>query len=103
MLSYAQQHLAKPLTINDLASTGEVSAAHLARLFRSQFGYPPMAYLARLRMTKARELLRDDRLSIKEVAVKVGYPDAHHFARAFHDFEGLSPSQYRVAYIPPQS
>lgn len=98
--SFARSRLAKPLTLEELAATGRVSTSHLTRLFRTHLGYPPMAYLTRLRMIKARELLLDDRLSVKEVAFQVGYPDAHHFARAFHQFDGLSPSQYRHAYKP---
>jgi two-component system response regulator YesN len=60
-----------------------------------------MTYLARLRMIKARELLRDDRLSVKEVASQVGYTDGHHFAREFRRFDGMSPSQYRKISSSP--
>lgn len=95
VLARMSSSLSAQLTITDLAEVGTVSAAHLTRLFRTQLGYPPMTYLARLRMIKARELLRDDRLSIKEVAGQVGYADGHHFAREFRRFDGMSPSQYR--------
>jgi AraC-like DNA-binding protein len=103
VLAHMSSSLSTPLTITDLAEVGTVSTAHLTRLFRTQLGYPPMTYLARLRMIKARELLRDDRLSVKEVAHQVGYTDGHHFAREFRRFDGMSPSQYRKISASPGS
>jgi AraC-like DNA-binding protein len=96
VLAHIESHLADHFTITDLAGIGGVSNAHLTRLFRQELGYAPMGYLTKRRMIKARELLRDERLSIKEIAGQVGYKDAHHFARAFRQFDGLSPSQHRI-------
>jgi two-component system response regulator YesN len=100
VLAHIDSHLADHFTITDLAAIGGVSNAHLTRLFRQELGYAPMGYLTKRRMAKARELLRDERLSIKEIAVRVGYKDAHHFARAFRQFDGLSPSQHRISAAP---
>ena len=99
VLSYIESRLAHPFTIDDLAVVANLSTVHLTRLFRTKLGYPPMAYLARMRMIKARELLRDERLSVKKIAAAVGYSDAKHFARAFRLFDGLSPSQHRGSSV----
>jgi AraC-like DNA-binding protein len=100
VLAHIDSHLADPFTITDLAAIGAVSNAHLTRLFRQELGYAPMGYLTKRRMIKARELLRDERLSIKEIAARVGYKDPHHFTRVFRQFDGLSPSQHRISAGP---
>ena len=46
-------------------------------------------------MEQARKLLRDSRLSIGEIAARVGYPDPFHFSKTFKNSEGVSPSQFR--------
>ena len=46
-------------------------------------------------MEQARKLLRDSRLSVGEIAARVGYPDPFHFSKTFKNSEGVSPSRFR--------
>ena len=46
-------------------------------------------------MQKAKKLLLDSQLSIKEIAARVGYPDPFHFSKSFKNAVGMSPAQYR--------
>ena len=46
-------------------------------------------------MRQAKKLLMDTRLTVREVAVRVGYPDPFHFSRIFRNAVGISPAQYR--------
>ncbi|MCC6794529.1 MAG: helix-turn-helix domain-containing protein [Candidatus Hydrogenedentes bacterium] len=67
---------------------------HLQRKYGVSFSQ----YVARLRIDKAKELLRRTRLGIGEVATRVGISDQSNFTKQFRKFEGLSPVQYREQY-----
>ena len=51
--------------------------------------------LLRTRMTRARELLSDPSLQIQEIAARTGYSDTHYFSKAYRNYYGESPTQYR--------
>ncbi|EGO8073496.1 helix-turn-helix transcriptional regulator, partial [Enterococcus faecalis] len=54
----------------------------------------PINYLIQIRLNHAKELLKNDSLSVKEVAKTVGYEDAYHFSKLFKKYYGKSPSQF---------
>ena len=58
-------------------------------------GEPTANYVLRVRMGKAKRLVRTTSASIGEVAAKCGFQDVAHFSRAFKQFFGVTPSQYR--------
>ena len=87
------------LDADDLAEAAGMSASHFNRLFRTWTGHSPMEYLRRHRVARARELLADVDLSIKEIARRVGFDDAFHFSKVFHKIDGLSPTQFRDAVL----
>ncbi len=63
--------------------------------FRKSFGCSPREMLQRLRMEHAKSLLLESSLSIKEIAVRVGYFEQHNFNRMFHRYTGVAPSTWR--------
>ena len=68
----------------------------LRHRFRKVFGVSPQGMLVRLRMNRAKELLRTGSFSVKEIASQLGYARQHEFARAFHKFIGMSPSEWKT-------
>ena len=50
------------------------------------------------RMNKAKEMLRDTDIMVKDITQQVGYFDAASFVRKFKETEGLTPSEYRIRY-----
>ena len=55
---------------------------------------PPMAYLTRLRLARAKELLRRGDMLVKDVAGEVGLQDPYYFMRTFKAHENVTPSQF---------
>jgi AraC-like DNA-binding protein len=98
-VAYVQEHFAEPLDAGRLAEIAGVSPSHLTRLFRQQTGHAPMDYLRRVRVQRARVLLEEVDLSIKEIARRVGFEDPFHFSKVFHRLDGLPPSLYREALL----
>lgn len=88
-------NLERKVSLRELADAAKLSESRLSHLFKSQTEMSPGAYLMRLRMEKARQLLATSLLSIKQVMAMAGYYNkshfTHHFRKAFH----LSPSAYR--------
>ena len=92
-------YLARQWTVDDLGREVGLSRSALADRFTRLIGEPPMRYLNRLRMERARELLESavqSHLSIKEIAACVGCRDVSHFVRDFEKRFGLSPKRYRA-------
>ncbi|PYS93804.1 MAG: hypothetical protein DMF64_03305 [Acidobacteria bacterium] len=96
-LMHAQLHEDVPL--EEMAAAAFLSPFHFARLFKKVTGTTPHAYLAALRLERARALLATTDLSITEVSARVGYTSPSHFAKAFRQATGLSPRTFRAALI----
>ena len=89
------EHLTEEFSLERLAAQAGLSKFHFHRLFKSATGVSPSHYHTSLRMSEARRLLRETRLSVVDVALEVGYANPSHFARLFRKETGLSPSDYR--------
>ena len=92
---YLQENYDRQVDLSALAESLGVSAPYLSKLFHEQTGTSPMRYLTDLRMSRARKLLTDSGLTVREIAVRVGYPDPFHFSRSFKNAVGVSPVQFR--------
>jgi AraC-like DNA-binding protein len=90
---------ARAWTVEDLAAQAALSRAALARKFVELVGDSPMQYLAAWRMHLARSLLRESRLSVGEIAERVGYESEAAFNRAFSRVMGTPPASWRRAHV----
>lgn len=89
--------LANPdLALADLARAADLSINHLTRCFRDEFGQTPIQYVLHLRLERARDLLRQSALSIKQIAHLAGFRDQGYFTRQFTRAVGHSPSVFRT-------
>lgn len=96
VLSWMEEHMDKPVGVDDMARVILVSPAHLCRLFRKHLGTSPLDYLIHLRMDKARNmLLSHPELRVKEIAALVGYQDENYFARMFRARFGMAARDFR--------
>ncbi|TGN17264.1 AraC family transcriptional regulator [Leptospira idonii] len=80
-------------TIESLAKGIGISRANLASKFKEVLHIPPMEYLARMRMDKARDLFQKENTTLEEVALAVGYSSAFAFSKAYKRFFGVSPAR----------
>jgi len=83
------------LGIDDMGSLVNASRATLVRLFRQHRSLSPAACFRRIRLEHARHLLRTTPLSITEIALETGFSSSQHFATAFRQYFGHSPSAWR--------
>ncbi|HWA73314.1 MAG TPA: AraC family transcriptional regulator [Polyangiaceae bacterium] len=93
--SYMSENLAADVTLGELANLVGLSRFHFCHAFRLATGCRPHQWLTRLRMDRARALLRTRELRIIDVALAVGYETQSAFAAVFRKSTGLTPSAYR--------
>jgi AraC family transcriptional regulator len=89
------EHLAEELNLSQMAAKAGLSKFHFHRLFKRATGVSPSHYQIDLRMNLARQLLRETKKSIMDVALDVGYANPSHFAKVFSRETGLTPTEYR--------
>lgn len=86
------------IRVPELARMENLSNSRYIALFGKQMGMPPSAYIVRLRVNTACDLLRGTDMSIKQIGAMVGYEDAHFFSRTFKRHVGVSPQAYRQTH-----
>jgi len=91
---FLHTHLARAVTLAEMASVAGLSQFHLARYFRDAFGEAPIAYHRELRLRRAADLLAGGE-SVAEVAEKTGYSDQVALSHAFRRRYGAPPHLWR--------
>ena len=91
------------LSISMLAEKFHVSIAYMSYLFKKYFNENFSDYLWKLRVSKAKELLRGTSKPIEEICIEVGYENVSSFRRKFKKELGITPSQYRSGTEPVES
>lgn len=81
-------------TVSDLANEAALSRSAFFARFNRTVGQSPMGYLLAWRMALAKQLLRNRKLGIEQVAERVGYGSASTFSVAFARYAGMSPARY---------
>jgi transcriptional regulator GlxA family with amidase domain len=95
-IAVMEEQLDQPLRIADLAAQLNLSPSRYRSLFRAECGCLPREFLRALRMDRARVLLAEAPLLVKQVMSEVGVSDASHFLRDFKSRFGESPSAFRA-------
>jgi AraC family transcriptional regulator of arabinose operon len=93
--SFINSHYNHSLSLHNLAEMTHLSPSHFSHIFVQTLGMPPMEYVRRMRMNKAKQKLIDSSASLRQIAEQTGYESQSHFSRAFRHAEGISPLQYR--------
>jgi AraC-like DNA-binding protein len=87
----------QPHPISELAQEAGYSPDHFARIFKQTIGISPQAYVIRVRIDRAKQLLVESSLSISQIADVLGYEDLYFFSRQFKRKTGKTPRAYRSA------
>jgi len=90
---------AQRLRVSRLAALAGLSRSRFEHLFKQQTGESFITHLRRVRLERAKSLLADYSLSIKEVSFKCGYSSSSSFSRDFKKFFHISPSKCRFSII----
>ncbi|MGM0601992.1 MAG: helix-turn-helix domain-containing protein [Bacillota bacterium] len=95
-LLYMEDNYDRDLALEEVADEIGLSFYYFSHLFKEEVGENFITYLNRLRIRKAKELLRETNLNISEIAFKVGFNTPNYFTRVFKEFVNMPPSKYRT-------
>jgi len=95
VVRFIEMNYANKITVAEIASSIGLNRSYLNAIFHKQMNTSIQDYLIRYRMQRACQLMRNDALSIGDIARSVGYDDPLHFSKMFKKYQGQSPSEYR--------
>jgi AraC family transcriptional regulator len=98
VLAYITEHLARPITLRDLAAVAHMDPYHFLRAFRQSTGVTSHQDLLARQIARAQTLLEDPTVSITEVASRVGCQTPSHFTVLFRRWTSLTPTASRAAH-----
>ncbi len=93
--SFIQEHLSDGISLEEAAAYVNVNPFYLSKLFKEETGENFIDYVTDLRLEKAKELLKEGKLSIKELSWATGYPDQNYFSKVFRKKFGVTPTEFR--------
>ncbi len=95
VIEFMHHSLPHQVGLEDLANTAGLSPSHFSHQFRTSMGMSPYKYLRTLRIDRSKSLLKNQDLSVLEVAAAVGFDNQQHFATVFRSVVGVTPSAFR--------
>lgn len=94
-MQFVRDNLGSPLALATVAQYLHVSPRHLFRLMRDTCGVGYTAFVQQERLARARQLLSETAMPIKDVASMTGFSSVHYFTRLFTRESGVTPGTYR--------
>ena len=96
VLNYIGDNLAENLSLSQLATVAGMSPHYFSELFKQSTGSTPHDYVLMQRIERAKQHLRDQKLSIIQVGLESGFQNPSHFARVFRKLVGTTPSGFQT-------
>ncbi len=95
---YIDQNYNKNIKLDEMCELAGFSKYYFSRIFKQHKNMSLVDYLTTKRLTRAKELLKDPQISIKEVSAMIGYNDANYLTAVFKKWENISPTDYKNKY-----
>jgi len=100
---YVDSRLHTSISVDQMAEAVHLHPNYFSSYFKKHFGMPPLKYVSRKRIDRAKQLLTTTSRSIKEVADQSGFKETNHFTKFFRKETNLTPTDYRTAYSEKRS
>jgi AraC-like DNA-binding protein len=95
IIKYIMKNYNRRVTLSELANLVRLSEDHLGKVFKKNTGYTIIEFMNKHRIRKAKELLKDKKLSIESISEMVGFKDVYYFSKVMKKYEGISPNNWR--------
>ena len=96
--TYINSNIQSPISVSNICEEFSIAKNRLYTLWRKWFGLTVGDYILNIRMRRAKNLLVNEDMKIKDVCVEVGIPDYNYFSKVFKRFYGVSPKEYKKGY-----
>ena len=94
-IAFISENLHKKIVLSEVASVTGLSYVQFLRRFQSYTGVTPTEYVSAMKIQKAKNLLCDGELLIKEISALCGFENEYYFSNFFKKHTGLSPTDFR--------
>jgi two-component system response regulator YesN len=94
-VGFLNENYRKDISLDDVSREVNINPYYFSKRFKEETGVNFIDYLTNIRIGKAKELLEDPMLSIKEICNLSGYSDPNYFSRIFKKVENITPSEFR--------
>lgn len=94
ILAYIDETIYEPITIAEICQKFSMSRSSLQILFKENMDMPPKKYINELKLEKSRQMICENRYTISEIALMLGFNSIHYFSRAFTQKYNMAPSEY---------
>src|SRR5690606_9754222 len=98
LVTYIEENLEQPIRSPDLIALTGWSTGHFFRTFKETFGQAPFAYIARLRIQRAQQMMLTTNHSLCQIKLDCGMCDQSHLTRLFWHIVGMTPGEWRRVY-----
>ncbi len=95
-VDYIHRYFDRDLSNDRIAAESRVSTVYFRKIFTEHYGMSPIRYLHKLRIDKAKEMLRSEYGSVGAIAKTLGYSSIQHFSKTFREYTGMAPKQYAL-------
>lgn len=94
ILAYVESKIYEPITIAEICQQFSISRSSLQLLFKHAVDQSPKKYISDMKLEKSRQMLRENKYTVSEISLKLGYSSIHYFSNAFTQKYHISPSEY---------
>lgn len=97
-IAYIEKHYTESISLEDIADHVGLTPQYFSTYFKEEMNCNLIDYIARLRIEKAKEIIRNSQMSVQEICFIVGYHDPNYFSRIFKKYVGVTPTKYKKEF-----
>ncbi|MFC7680421.1 response regulator [Paenibacillus sp. GCM10028914] len=98
-ITYMEEHYNRPLNMAMVSNHVSLNYSYFSEAFKAHTGESFVVYLKKIRINKAKEMLRNHTLKLADIGNSVGFENAKQFTRVFKELEGIPPHEYRIKVL----
>ena len=94
IIKYIEDKICSPISIEEICSKFAISRSSLQALFKNNLDTSPKRYINDLKLSKSKQLIKENKYTISEISFMLGFNSIHYFSRAFTKHYEIRPSEY---------
>ena len=95
VIEYMKEHVTEKLSVDDVCAIMHYNKSYVFRQFKKTTGSSLMVYFTKMKIQRAKEMLRETDLSINAISDRLSFEDPNYFSKTFKRVTGYTPSTYR--------
>lgn len=94
IITYLESNIDSHITVEQICKANLVGRSQLQKLFREKHNCGIIDYFSQMKVTAAKQMIREQHLNFTQIAETLGYNSIHYFSRQFKKISGMTPSEY---------